>query len=228
MPTAFEEVTLGYKIAGLAFEISRSAANQFKSWKDKSNHRILSSLTTLEFIQQGSDVISYFVQDRTAKITKDDVFMPPFSYGTQGHDDFGNISIANGENHNHYKPKILEKEGNAKVVGIDEQILFARNTVLRCVLTVTSKNGFPKTQENFSYSVENWTEAATVFIIFPESRPPKELQVKFRKKQDAKGQWRSITQEKNELRQFTGGRKAFILEAKNPPIGHKYKISWEW
>lgn len=137
--------------------------------------------------------------------------MPPFSYGTQGHDDFGNISIANGENHNHYKPKILEKEGNAKVVGIDEQILFARNTVLRCVLTVTSKNGFPKTQENFSYSVENWTEAATVFIIFPESRPPKELQVKFRKKQDAKGQWRSITQEKNELRQFTGGRKAFIL-----------------
>lgn len=24
------------------------------------------------------------------------------------------------------------------------------------------------------------------------------------------------------------GRKAFILEARNPPIGNQYKISWKW
>jgi hypothetical protein len=40
--------------------------------------------------------------------------------------------------------------------------------------------------------------------------------------------WRQVTREKNELRQFTGGKKAFILEANNPPIGQKYRIAWKW
>ena len=80
MPTAFEEITLGYKIASLMLEIGRSVGNQAKSWKDKSSHRFLSSMTTLEITDDtGIDQVAHYVQDRTVKIARDGARMPPFT-----------------------------------------------------------------------------------------------------------------------------------------------------
>ena len=228
MPTAFDEITLGYKIASIGLEIGRSVFNQARSWRNKSDHRFISSLTTFEFIQQGNDQIAHYVQDRTAKITKDNTRMPPFQYGSAGQDQFGNILITLGDppQTTEYAHRIIERQQGMNKIGIFEDLEFSKDTILRCVLTATSINGYATADENYTFYVQHWTDVSTIFMIFPRERLPQNLNVKYSALGET--QWHPVTREKNELRQFTGGRKAFILEAKNPPIGHRYKIAWRW
>jgi hypothetical protein len=227
MPTAFEEITLGYKVASLALEIGRSAGNQVKSWKNKSNHRFISSMTTLEITYDaGADQIAHYVQDRTVKITRDGVRMPPFTYGSDGTDTFGDITVVVNQRTTTYRHRILEEDGREKTIGTEVDRDYAKDTIVRCVLTAVSRNGFPADEESLITSVQDWTDMSTTFVIFPKEKLPKELEITFRKMGD--DTWRQVTREKNELRQFTGGKKAFILEATNPPTGQKYKIAWRW
>lgn len=228
MPTGFEEISLAYKIAGLALEIGRSASNQIKTWRNDSQYRILSSLTTMEFVVEGGDVMAHFVQDRIVKITRDDVRMPPFNFGTDGKDVIDHLTVTTGTTIVAHKPRILEQDGSYKVVGTEDDVVYDRNAVLRCVLTATSLNGFPKMQEDYWASVEGLVDTSTIFIIFPSQKPARDVNVRMRNIKDSPGTWRTVSREKNEMRQFTRDRQAFILEMKNPPIGHKYKISWSW
>jgi len=230
MPTAFEEITLGYKVASLVWEVGRSARNGIKTWKQKSKHRFISSLTTLEFVDSPDGPVAHWVQDRTVIITGDDVRMPPFTFGTAGADTPGQISITSKDGKtNHYDHRILNEGERPKIIGIKAERIFQRDSIIRCVFTATSVHGFDMPDENFRNTVTTQVEVSNMFIIFPASKLPTEIEVTFRKGwSDTSGDWRPVTVEKNELRQFTGGRKAFILEAKNPPIGNEYKVAWKW
>lgn len=227
MPTAFDEITLGYKIASGLLEVGRFIANHWSAGDN--DFRLISTLTTMEFTQEGADQVAYFVQDRTVKILKDRILLPHFRFGTDGEDRFEEISISlPGNAPSHHQPKVKNRDGRVKSVGIEEETIFDRNTVFRCVLTAKSINGFTNPEgEAFTYTVSDLTDAATVFIIFPKHRLPTELDVRMAKTTSGAG-WMPLRREKNELRQFTGGRKAFMLEAKSPPLNYKYKIKWKW
>jgi len=229
MPSGFEEIGLAYKVLSLTFEIGRSGTNRFKEWRNNSKHRLISSLTTMEFIEKDNSIIAHYVQDRILKITGDDVRIPPFTFGTVGEDTPGEITVitAAGRTH-HYKPRRLEDNGLEKTFGIDAERLYTRGEIVRCIFPATSMNGFPLSEEDFTVTVNDTAETSNTLIIFAAEKPPLEIEVTFRKMRDASREWRQVTREKNELRQFPGGRSAFILEAHNPPIGHEYKIAWKW
>ena len=225
MPTAFEEITIGYKIASLIFEVGRASTNTLKSRFAKSSYRVISSLTTLEFSFEGNDQVTSWVQDRTVKITRDETHFPPFTFGTDGQDSIEAVLI-NGSPVPH---ELIEKDPQrGMIVGPRERYIYNKNDILRCTMQAKSVNGFTKSSERFEMTVTKQMDSATVFLIFPSERLPKTLRALYHKGTDSSVDWRDVKREKNELRQFTGGRKAFILEALNPPIGHEYRIAWDW
>jgi len=227
MPTAFDEITVGWKVLSLGLEIGRAVSNQVKSWRRNSDHRFLSSLTTLEIVEEaGKDQVAHYVQDRTVKIRRDGARIPPFKYGSDGKDEFGRVTVVSGRQVVEYNHRILETNGREKTVGLDVDRVFSKGTIIRCVLTASSINGFPADAETMIYTVHDWTDISTTFIIFPRNRPPHDLEVTFRSPDEHV--WRQVTREKNELRHYPGGRKAFVLEAANPHIGQEYMIAWKW
>jgi hypothetical protein len=149
MPTAFEEITLGYKIASLTLEIGRSVGNQVKNWRNKSSHRFISSMTTLEIADDGgADQVAHYVQDRTLKITRNGARMPPFTYGSDGTDEFGDITVTVNQLTTTHRYRILETNGREKTIGTEVDRDYAKDTIVRCVLTAVSKNGFPAAEES--------------------------------------------------------------------------------
>src|SRR5947208_760484 len=112
MPTAFEEITLAYKIVSGIAGAAQYALNNASLWFSDRRAKLLSSLTTLEFTHQGEDQIAYFVQDRTVKILKNDTRLPRFKYGSEGKDTLETITISEeNKSANHYTPKLF-RQGN--------------------------------------------------------------------------------------------------------------------
>jgi hypothetical protein len=224
MPSGIEEISLVYKVAGLLWEIGSSVRTSGLITFGKEECRLISSLTTLEITRDGNDQIAYFVQDRTVKILKESE-LPAFRYGTTGVDTLGRLLVNDVE----VLSTILEQVNDVKVVGARQRIKYAKNEVLRCVLTGSSKNGFvePK-NEWFTTTVNFVTDSATILVIFPAGADPKQVTFSFRKIKDKPGTWRSMPKNKGEMRHFPGNRKAVAVTIRNPLQGDEYKIGWDW
>jgi hypothetical protein len=222
MPTGFEEASFVLKVLSLSFEFGRVTTNALKGKLSGAEFRIVSSLNTLEFEPGGR--VCHVVLDRTVKILKKSVLLPSFTYGTAGTDEIQEL-IINGTSHKH---RIIDQDGTIKYVTTERDLQYGKGARIRCVLRAKSTDGYNDHEEYYRLIVKDLTDSCTSFIIFPPDRLPEEITALYRKKKDRAGRWREVGREVHELRHFTGGRRAYILEAKNPPFGHEFKIKWKW
>lgn len=223
---AIESISLGYKIADLAWEMGKA----FRSSIDiRSNggapHRITSSLTTLEFVQDGSKQVAYFVQDRTVAFRKPDTRLPPFLYATAGTDSIDQLVVDDAN-----KAFTCKTTEFMRLVGPADDIVYNKGDHARAVLFAHSVDGFTKDSEDLSTAIRQPTDSSTMVIVFPPERKPKSVGLLYRENHDPLDSWRPAHREKNkyELRLTTRGRSAFYWEEKNLRLGRTYKIQWDW
>jgi hypothetical protein len=127
MPRMVEEITLVYKIGKLTYDSFTAIRTATGAWWKKADFRIVSSLTTMEFEQEGSDQICYCVQDRMILFRRDRTPLPPFQYGTAGTDLFDELII----NENHVKFRVEEKFGGVKSIGPEDLVAYSKGEVVR-------------------------------------------------------------------------------------------------
>ncbi|MBT9330436.1 hypothetical protein [Paracidobacterium acidisoli] len=188
-----------------------------------SGYKFVSSLTTLEFEIQDGMQTAHFVQDRVVKILKDDTSMPHFSYGTSGRDTIDQLLIDNQDT----QWREVEKDGSARVIAARDEVRYGKGTTLRCIFRAHSENGYPEREESQSMGIRATVDNTTIFVIFPIEKPPVTARAVYRKVNDT-GIWRDVKTGTGELRYFTRGRRAYVLEAKSPKMGNEYRIQWTW
>ncbi len=221
LPTV-ESVSLAYKIANLSWEIGKAVRNTVGSQWSRSPYRLVSSLTTLEFFQNGDVQIADYVQDRLLRFNRDDQRLPPFVYGTDPKKDTIDQLLVNGTPHDFLYD---QDEGTIRS---KTDLLFKKGDEARAVLLAHSENGFASKRESFTVNAGYWTDSITMAIVFPSNRKPEHLEMLYRGPRDDPGQWYPATGEKYEVRRTTQGRLAFAWEGKNLRQGNIYKIIWDW
>jgi hypothetical protein len=215
-----ETVGLGYKILSLGWEMGKAIRNSAGAqWMNRSGYHLVSSLTTLEFIQNGETLISDYVQDRLVEFTRRDRRLPPFVYGTEGNDIVDNLVVDGTPQTFVYSENIVKPV---------QELLFNKGDQTRAVLLAHSTNGFPGKRESFVVNSGFWTDSVTLVVVFPPSKKPEHLEMLYHGPRDDADTWRPAKGEKYEVRRTTGGRLAFAWEGKNLRSGNVYKILWDW
>jgi hypothetical protein len=219
--TGIEEITLAYKFGKLTYDSFTAIRTAAGAWLKKADFRIMSSLTTMEFEQEGNDQVCYYVQDRTILFRRDRTQLPPFKYGTAGTDHFDELII----NEHHAKMKV-EMQLGGKLIFPDDTVAYNKGVVVRAVLAARSVNGFPNAQEYLDSDVGEWIDKATLVIIFPRDKKPKDVEVLGQEPNTSV--WVAEKRQSYELRTTTKQRTTLVREAINPKFGMKHKIKWTW
>lgn len=215
-----ESVSLGYKILSLGWEIGKAIRNAVGAqWMNQSGYRLVSSLTTLEFTQNGDSQVADYVQDRLLEFKRRDRRLPPFVYGSEGVDVIDGL-IVDGN-----PQQWIHSERTVRPL---QELLFNKGDQTRAVLLAHSTNGFPSRQESFVVNSGYWTDSITLVIIFPPSRKPEHMEMLYRGPKDDADTWRPAKSEKYEVRRTTSGRLAFAWDGRNLRSGNVYKIIWDW
>ncbi len=217
-----EQITLYYKIGKLAYDSFTSLRTATGAWWEKADFRIASSLTTMEFEQEGQDQVCYCVQDRTIVFLRDRTLLPPFNYGTAGKDIFDELIIDD----NHVNFRVEEKFGGVKSVSPESAIGYSKGDVVRAVLVARSINGFINANEYLESDVSEWIDKATLVIIFPKGKKPANLQVLGQKPNTSV--WVPEKRQSYEMRTTTKLRPTLVRESVNPRFGSKHKVQWTW
>lgn len=220
---SLESVGLFYELSKLAWEAGKVVRNEAKALITDSPFRIVSSLTTLEFVQGNSGQVAHYVLDRTVRFLRHDVSLPPFTYRTSGKDTVENLVVADAPQ----KWNAIEELGRIYYKPAEDMI-YSRGDRTRAVFEVRSENGFPDDHEYYTLSTEFLTDAATLAVVFPASRKPKNVKLSFQTRKDAKDKWRPASREISEVRRTTQQRVAFIWKSRNLRLGNKYKVEWDW
>lgn len=224
---ALETATLAAEVASLAVELWKAVRNASAISFGGGKYKFLNSLTTLELLQDGDRQLTHFVQDRTVKFLRKDTMLPKFVYGTQGKDTIEHLKIDGAL----ASFRSTAERPDTNWVGAEEEILYEKNRTVRATLIARSEGGFPTPHEFYEMTVRDFSDAATLFVIFPKDRPPRNIYFRYRRKGDQENQWRPLapsTREKHEERDFTGGRRAYIVELRNPKLGNTYRLTWDW
>jgi hypothetical protein len=219
--TGIEEVTLIYKIGKLAYDSFTTVRTATGAWWKKADFRIVSSLTTMEFEQEGGNQVCYCVQDRTILFRRDRTPLPAFKYGTVGTDHFDELII----NDNHAKLKVENSMGG-KLVRPEDPVAYNKGEVVRAVLAARSINGFPNAQEYLDSDVSEWIDRATLVIVFPKNKKPTDVEVLGQEPNTAV--WVPEKRLSYEIRTTTRQRQTLVRESVNPKYGMKHKIKWTW
>jgi hypothetical protein len=224
MAPAMETASFFVKILSLLWEIYKTSRNSIQiSWR-KAGFKFVSSLTTLEFVMEEGRQVAYYVQDRTVYFRKDEQFLPPFLYGTDGADIVDELIV-----NEVIKSFRSEKQpGGALLISPSDAVRYAKKTQVRAVLLAHSEDGFPNKEERFDLEVREWFERATVVVVFPKEKKPENVELYYQAPNDNSAEWRPAKKEKVDIRRTTRGRTAFALEMTNAPYGSKYSIRWKW
>ncbi|HEV2386073.1 MAG TPA: hypothetical protein VGS20_02350 [Candidatus Acidoferrales bacterium] len=218
-----ETLSLGYKFGRLVWDIWKGLSNSAKALWKRAPYRFVSSLTTLEFVYEGGTQIAYYVQDRTVLFRKPDTALPPFLFETSGKDSVEKL-IVEGDERDYSKE---QWERNHYVEPVD-RLVYEKGQSVRAVLLARSVNGFCNSREDFSVDVRYWMDAMTFVIVFPPQKMPRNLVLVYQERDDQPDVWRDSRWEKYDVRHTTRERLAFYWEEKNPALGRRYKILWDW
>lgn len=217
-----EEITLYYKIAKLAYDTFTTIRGATGAWWNKADFRIVSSLTTMEFEQEGPDQVCHCVQDRTILFMRDKTLLPAFRYGTAGTDFIDGLIV----NDSHVKLKEERLMGGLRSVTPDDPVGYSKGDIVRAVLIARSINGFAQREEYLDSDVSEWIDKATLVMIFPKNKKPSDVQVLG--KAPNTSVWVPEKRQSYEIRTTTKERPALVRESLNPKFGVKHKVKWTW
>jgi hypothetical protein len=219
-----EQISVGFKILELGLESGKIIRNASRGWISKAPYRIVSSLTTIEFIWARDVQTSYYVQDRTIYFRRE-APLPPFLYGTEGTDTIDRLIVDSISLPFRQAPQKPARLGT--LVRPDAEILYPPGSFVRSVLLAHSINGYPSTDESTESEVSEWVDKTSLVIIFPPEKEPRNVQVL----SEVLGKPGTLKPEKKkayETRLTTQGRSAIVRECTNPPLGTRHKIAWSW
>jgi hypothetical protein len=222
--TGIETVTLGYKIADLTWEMGKALRNSVQVKWSRAPYRIISSLTTMEFVQEGAKQTAYYVQDRTLAFLKADTRLPPFLYATDGKDFIDGLTV---ENANKAFTSRVSPE-KLTLIGPTDDIVYNKGDHARAILFAHSEDGFTNPREGIATAIRQPTDSSTVVVVFPPERKPASVELRYREQNDPLDSWRPARREKYEVRRTTRGRLAFYWEESNLPCGRTYSVDWDW
>ena len=220
---ALESVGLIYELAKLGWEAGKLVRNEAKAVLTGSTFRFVASLSTLEFVENGSEQQAHYVLDRTVKFLRRDTTLPAFTYKTGGTDTVESLVVDDKQ-----QTVVPVENGGRTYYKPAEDMTYSRGDSARAVFEVCSVNGFGNHHEYFSLRTEYLTDAATLVIIFPASRQPSNVRLLYQTQKDPKDRWRPASRERSELRHTTQKRVAFTWESKNLRLGNQYKVEWDW